>query len=154
MKAIASIVLLLLMFGCEHKNEILEPKISTAIEQEVEIVIEEQIDAQIEESIPLLVEPQQVKKKPIIIDTPPPLIVEDKKIYSSKPDVQSLTEAPTSIQEVKEETKLRSIKSSIPSKCHMWSDGCNTCTRAEKGKANCTTYKCESNLKFSCLQWN
>ena len=64
--------------------------------------------------------------------------------YSSEPSVVTHSE----------KTKLMSISSAIPKKCQMWSDGCNTCTRKNSRKASCTTYKCESNIKFSCLQWN
>ena len=154
MKLIGSIILLLLMLGCESKNETLEPKISTTIEEEVEVVVEEQIDAQIEESMPRIKVPQPLEPQPVIIDAPPPLIVEDKKVYSSKPEVHTQAETPQLPEDFKEETKLLPIRAAVPSKCKMWSDGCNTCTRAGGGKANCTTYKCESNLKFSCLQWN
>ena len=158
MKLISSIVLLFIMLGCDSKTNIIEPRVAIPIEEvsmvttpqqvyqeveEVEIVMEAQIDAQIYET------------SPVIIDAPTPTMREEV-TYNTKPtqEVQTITHAPQLPADYKEETKLMPIKGNIPKSCQMWTDGCNTCTRAKKRKAECTTYKCESNIKFSCLQWN
>ena len=70
--------------------------------------------------------------------------IDSSKGYSSEPSVVTHSE----------KTKLMSVSSAIPKKCQVWTDGCNTCTRKNSRKASCTTYKCESNIKFSCLEWN
>ncbi len=48
------------------------------------------------------------------------------------------------------------IESDVPSRCQMWSDGCNVCTRisSTSKKASCTVYPACHNRVVSCLQWN
>ena len=49
---------------------------------------------------------------------------------------------------------IKRIKVDVPSRCAMWSDGCNVCTRTNSTKASCTTYPECHNRVVSCLQWN
>jgi len=49
---------------------------------------------------------------------------------------------------------MKNIKSDVPTKCAMWSDGCNVCTRTNSRKASCTTYPECHNRVVSCLKWN
>jgi hypothetical protein len=148
------------MLGCESKTKTVEPQITKVTQevfvptqQEVEVVLEAQVEPQIQELSPVIESsqvsqaPQQREMSPLIIDTPPPQMREDVR-YNTKPAYRA------EVKTIKEETKLLSIKGNIPTSCQMWTDGCNTCTRVGKRKANCTTYKCQSNIKFSCLQWN
>jgi hypothetical protein len=162
MKLISSIILLFIMLGCDSKTKMVEPAqtkatqtiattvtqevktVATIPTQEVEIVLEEQIDAQIYPSAPVV--PNRT-----IVREPVPLIIHQ----PAKQEVRTITPVPQQLPiDYKEETKLVRIKGNIPSSCQMWTDGCNTCTRAKHKKANCTMYKCQSNIKFSCLQWN
>lgn len=48
------------------------------------------------------------------------------------------------------------VKSDVPARCNMWSDGCNVCTRdvGDSKKAFCTTYPQCKNRMVSCLEWN
>ena len=56
---------------------------------------------------------------------------------------------------VADERKItKMIKNDVPSRCAMWSDGCNVCTRTNSTKASCTTYPECHNRVVSCLQWN
>ena len=56
---------------------------------------------------------------------------------------------------VADERKVtKNIKKDVPSRCAMWSDGCNVCTRTNSTKASCTTYPECHNRVVSCLQWN
>ena len=166
MKLISSIVLLFIMLGCDSKTKLVEPQIAiptqevamvttASVQPEVEIVMEEQIDTQIYNTLPVIQAPSVIRTAPVIIDAPPPRIKEEI-TYNVKPsqEVRTVTHAPQLPAGYTEETKLVSIKGNIPQSCQMWTDGCNTCTRAKNRKAECTTYKCESNIKFSCLQWN
>jgi len=179
MKLISTMVLLLVMFGCDNKTKIVEPQVNSVTQevvvpaqQEVEVVLEAQVEPQIQELSPIIetyqvneapknieMSPVIMETSPVIIDAPPPQINEEI-TYNSKPnygqeeEVRTVSEAPQLPAGYKEETKLVSVKGNIPKSCQMWTDGCNTCTRAGKRKANCTLYKCQSNIKFSCLQWN
>ena len=56
---------------------------------------------------------------------------------------------------VADERKVtKRIKSDVPTRCGMWSDGCNVCTRTSDSQASCTTYPACHNRMVSCLQWN
>ena len=56
---------------------------------------------------------------------------------------------------VADERKItKNIKSDVPTRCAMWSDGCNVCTRTSSSKASCSTYPECHNRMVSCLQWN
>jgi len=160
MKLISSIILLFIMWGCESKTEIVEPRITRVNQEvfvpeqeEVEVVLEAQVEPETQEISPIIetshvIQPtKNIEMSPVIIDAPPPQISRET-TYNTKPTYRS------EVKTIKEETKLLSIKRDVPTSCQMWTDGCNTCTRAGKRKANCTTYKCQSNIKFSCLQWN
>lgn len=54
---------------------------------------------------------------------------------------------------INEPKVIKNIASDVPASCVMWSDGCNVCTRTEKGKASCTTGPECINRMFSCLEW-
>ncbi len=55
---------------------------------------------------------------------------------------------------VDEKKITKNIKSDVPTKCMMWSDGCNVCTRSNSREASCTTYPECHNRVLSCLKWN
>ncbi|SFV50887.1 hypothetical protein MNB_SV-12-1097 [hydrothermal vent metagenome] len=85
------------------------------------------------------------------------ITVETPKANSVKSNRVVVEQKPVIVEEevVVEEPKVtKSIKSDVPPKCAMWSDGCNICTRMNSTKASCTTYPACHNRLLSCLQWN
>ena len=77
------------------------------------------------------------------------------KIVTNKiKEVKKLPKRMTLPEGFKETKKLRPLESNVPKTCQEWSDGCNTCTRAENNQASCTVYTCENKAPFSCLKWH
>jgi hypothetical protein len=90
----------------------------------------------------------------MIVVSPKATIETKKVVIKKKPIVK---EKPIIVEEqvVAEEPKVtKNIKSDIPKRCAMWSDGCNVCNRINNKKASCTTYPACHNRLVSCLQWN
>lgn len=76
-----------------------------------------------------------------------------KEVTPSKKEVKTLTEAPALPAGFVEKKALKPLDPMIPPSCKEWSDGCNTCTRANRDQASCTLYTCENKGAFSCLRW-
>ena len=126
-KYITFTLIAFLALGCQQKIETIQPETAT---QESEMTI---VDIQSEAYV-----------------SPVTTISSEKKTNV----VKTLRKDPVLPADFKEEKKLKAMPSNIPTTCQMWSDGCNTCTRAGNNKASCTVYDCTNKIKFSCLQWN
>ena len=140
MKFINIIIVAFLMLGCDSKTEMVQPKAATT-----DTIKSATLIKTIPQNIHVITETPIIKVQPV---------VQYRTIQTNMQEVKTLTQDPVLPTGFKEETKRMPIKKSIPSSCQMWSDGCNTCTRMSRHQAECTVYKCNSNLKFSCLQWN
>ena len=79
--------------------------------------------------------------------------VSSTKVGTVKKAVKKLREEPKLPAGFVEKKALKPMTPNVPSTCKMWSDGCNTCTRAVGGQASCTIYECSQEAHFSCLQW-
>jgi hypothetical protein len=98
------------------------------------------------------------KNEVVVVENPTP------KIEEKIEEVVSIATAPVEIVEsanvndktlIADERKImKNIKSDVPARCGMWSDGCNVCTRTSSSKASCTTYPACHNRMVSCLKWN
>ncbi|MBU1668212.1 hypothetical protein KKC13_07305 [bacterium] len=76
-----------------------------------------------------------------------------KEADSIKKEVKTLQKDPVLPAGFVEKKVMKPMDSNVPQDCQEWSDGCNTCTRAENNQASCTVYTCDNKGAFSCLKW-